>query len=118
VVSARVHMRHRRQHLRVPIFGTVILSDQQTVKARASLLNISAGGLCITAIEHPIDLQEYQVKIISPTHGEIHFSGFPVYQNKIAIGLKITSINKDYLDRILQIVESFQSSNDLFISIE
>lgn len=111
-------MRYRRRHMRVPTSGIVTLSDQQGVKVRASAVNISAGGLCITAPEYPIDLQEYQIQINTPTHGEIHFSGCPVYQNKTAVGLKITLIEKDHLQRIHQIVESFQLSNDFINSIE
>jgi hypothetical protein len=104
--------------MRVPTSSTVILSDQQGVKVRASAVNISAGGLCITAPQYPLDLQEYQIQIDTPTHGEIHFSGFPVYQNKTVFGLKITLIAKAHLQTIHQIVESFQLSDDFINSIE
>jgi hypothetical protein len=104
--------------MRVPTSGTVTLSGQQGLKVRASAVNISAGGLCITAPEYPLDLQEYQIQITTPTHGEIHFSGIPIYQNKTAVGLKITLIEKDHLQKILQIVETFQLSDDFISSIE
>ncbi len=111
-------MRYRRRHMRVPVSGDVILLDGDGIKAEASAINISVGGVCITAPGRPIDQKEYQVQIITTTRVKIHFLGFPVYQNNTAVGLKITAIEKDQCKKIYEIVESFQLSDDFIKSIE
>jgi len=105
-------MRYRRRHMRVPASGDVFLSDLGGVKVKASIVNISVGGLCITALEHQIDHKEYQIQVRTLTHGKIHFSGVPVYQNINACGIRITAIEKDQLEKIHQVVENFQTSED------
>ena len=105
-------MRYRRLHIRIPASGDVTLTTDEEIIVKSSIINVSAGGLCITAPSHLIDQNEYQIEIIMPFHGTIHFSGFPVYQNFESIGIKITSIAKDQLKIIYQIVGSFQLSDD------
>ena len=105
-------MRYRRLHIRIPAVGDVILSTDEEIIVKSSIINVSAGGLCIAAPPHLIDQNEYQIEVITPFHGKIHFSGFPIYQNFESIGFKITSIAKDQLKIIYQIVGNFQLSDD------
>ena len=84
----------------------------------ASVINVSVGGLCIAAPSQLVDKQEYQVQVITSSHGNIHFSGVPVYQTFESIGIKITSIEKDQLKIIYQIVGSFQLTDDFIKHID
>jgi hypothetical protein len=111
-------MKYQRLHIRVPASGLAILSEKGAVKIEASVINVSLGGFCITAPSHLIDQQEYQVQVITPSHGRIQFSGVPVYQTFENLGLKITSIAKDQLKLIYQIVSSFQLSDDFIKHID
>ena len=105
-------MKYQRLHIRVPASGDAVLQEKGDVKVEASVINVSAGGFCITAPSHLIDQYEYQIKVIAPSHGEIHFSGVPVYQSFDSIGIKITSIEKEQLQIICQIIGSFQLTDD------
>ena len=111
-------MKYQRLHIRVPASGDAILLEKGNVRVEASLINVSAGGLCVTAPSHLIDKHEYQVEVITPSHGTINFSGVPVYQNFESIGIKITSIEKDQLKIIYQIVGNFQLTDDFIKYID
>ena len=105
-------MKYQRLHIRVPASGDAILLEEGDVKVEASVINVSVGGFCITAPSHLLDQHEYQVKVITPSHGKIHFSGVPVYQSFESIGIKITSIEKEQLQIIYQIIGSLQLTDD------
>ncbi len=105
-------MRYRRLHIRIPASGDVTLTTDKEIIVKSSMINVSAGGLCIAAPSHLIDQNEYKIEVITPFHGAIYFSGFPVYQTFESLGIKITSIAKDQLKIIYQIVGNFQLSDD------
>lgn len=111
-------MRYQRLHIRVPATGQVILSDRDGIKVQASVINVSAGGLCISAPSHLIDENEYRIQILTPSHGKILFSGFPMYQSSESIGIRITFIDRDHLKKINQIVENFQITEDFIRHID
>jgi len=105
-------MKYQRLHIRVPLSGDAILLEKDDFNIEASVINVSVGGFCITAPSHMIDQHEYQAIVITPSHGKIQFSGVPVYQTFESIGIKITSIEKDQLKIIYQMVGSFQLTDD------
>ena len=111
-------MKYQRLHIRVPASGNAILLEKGDVKVEASDINVSVGGLSITAPSHLIDQHDYQVQVITPSHGKIHFSGVPVYQSFESIGIKITSIEKEQLQIIYQIVSRFQLTDDFIKYID
>ncbi|MGI9571521.1 MAG: PilZ domain-containing protein [Desulfobulbia bacterium] len=111
-------MKYQRLHIRVPASGNAILLKKGDVKVEASVINVSVGGFCITAPSHLLDQHEYQVQVITPSHGKIHFSGIPVYQSFESIGIKITSIEKEQLQIIYQMVGSFQLTDDFIKYID
>ena len=111
-------MKYQRLHIRVPASGNAILLQKGDVKVEASVINVSAGGLCITAPSHLIDKHEYQVEVITPSHANIHFTGVPVYQTFESIGIKITSIEKNQLKIIYQIIGNFQLTDEFIKYID
>ena len=111
-------MKYQRLHIRVPASGDAILVEKGDLKVEASVINVSVGGLCIAAPSHMIDKHEYQVQVITSAHGNIQFSGIPVYQTFESIGIKITSIEKDQLKMIYQIVGNFQLTDDFIKYID
>jgi hypothetical protein len=82
----------------------------EQVRVEASVINVSAGGISITAPSHLLDEAEYRVEIFTPSHGRVVFSGVPVYQTMDSVGIKITSIDYKSLRRIYLLVENFQSA--------
>ncbi len=111
-------MQYQRLHIRVPATGDVVLKAGDRVKIAADVINISAGGLCITAPSHVLEENEYHVEIITSEGGKIIFTGFPVYQTETSVGIKITSIDKDNLKTIYQLVEGFQLTEECIKHID
>ena len=111
-------MQYQRLHIRVPATGEVLLRVGDRVKILARVINISAGGLCITAPSHVLNENEYFVEILTPKDGKISFSGFPVYQTESTVGIKITSIDRENLKRIYKLVEGFQLTEEFIKHID
>ncbi len=111
-------MQYQRLHIRVPATGEALLKVGDQVRIAASVINISAGGICITAPSHVLEDNEYHIEILTKEEGKIQFSGFPVYQTDTSVGIKITSIDKEYLKAIYRLVEGFQLTEEFIKHID
>ncbi|MEJ2137155.1 MAG: PilZ domain-containing protein [Desulfofustis sp.] len=111
-------MQYQRLHIRVPATGDALLRVGDQVRIAASVINISAGGICITAPSHVLEDNEYHIEILTKEEGKIQFSGFPVYQTDTSVGIKITSIDKEDLKAIYRLVEGFQLTEEFIKHID
>ena len=111
-------MQYQRLHIRVPATGEVILKVGSQVRIAARVINISAGGICITAPSHVVGDTEYDIEVMTEDEGEIRFSGFPVYQKDSSVGIKITSIEREELKSIYRLVEGFQLTEEFIKHID
>ncbi len=111
-------MQYQRLHIRVPATGEVILKVGSQVRIAARVINISAGGICITAPSHVVGDTEYDIEVMTEDEGEIRFSGFPVYQKDSSVGIKITSIDREELKSIYRLVEGFQLTEEFIKHID
>lgn len=111
-------MQYQRLHIRVPADGEAILKVGGQVTVAASVINISAGGICITAPSHELEDNEYFIEILTKEEGKIQFSGFPVYQTETSVGMKISAIDKEDLKAIYRLVEGFQLTEEFIKHID
>lgn len=111
-------MQYKRLHIRVPATGEAILKCGGSVRVSASVINISAGGICIAAPSYVLEDSEYYVEIITAEKLKIVFSGFPVYQTETSVGIKITKISRDDLKAIYQLVQGFQMTGEFIKHID
>ena len=111
-------MQYQRLHIRVPADGEAILKIGDQVTVAASMINISAGGVCITAPAHELEDNEYFIEILTKEEGKIQFSGFPVYQTESSVGIKISAIEKEDLKAIYRLVEGFQLTEEFIKHID
>ncbi len=111
-------MQYQRLHIRVPVTGEAILRLGDRVRVSATVINISAGGICIAATSHVLDDNEYHIEIITRDGEKIRFAGFPVYQTESSVGVKITSIDKDDLKAIYRVVQGFQLTEEFIKHID
>ena len=111
-------MQYQRLHIRVPATGEVILKVGSQVRIAARVINISAGGICITAPSHVVGDTEYDIEVMTEDEGGIRFSGFPVYQKDSSVGIKITSIDREELKSIYRLVEGFQLTEEFIKHID
>ena len=105
-------MQYKRLHLRVPATGDAILSSGEEVRVKATVINVSVGGFCISAPSQVLDQIEYDVKIVTPSRATIDFTGNPTYQTEEHVGIKITSIDKENLLKIYQRIEDFELTEE------
>ena len=111
-------MQYQRLHIRVPATGEALLKIGDQVTVAASIINISAGGICIAAPSYVLEDNEYHIEIVTRAEGNIQFSGLPVYQTETTVGIKITSIAKEDLKSIYRLVEGFQLSEEFIKHID
>ncbi len=111
-------MQYQRLQIRVPADGEAILKVVGQVTVAARVINISAGGICITAPSHELDDNEYFIEILTKEEGKIQFSGFPVYQTETSVGMKISAIDKEDLKAIYRLVEGFQLTEEFIKHID
>jgi hypothetical protein len=111
-------MQYQRLHIRVPATGEAIVNIGDQVTVAASLINISAGGICITAPSHVLEDKEYHIEILTIEEGKVQFTGLPVYQTETSVGIKITSIDKEDLKAIYRLVEGFQLTEEFIKHID
>ncbi len=111
-------MQYQRLHIRVPATGEAILKVGEQVTVAASMINISAGGICITAPAEVLADDEYQIEVLTKEEGKIQFSGFPVYQTDTSVGMKITTIGREDLKAIYRLVEGFQLTEEFIKHID
>jgi len=111
-------MQYQRLHIRVPANAEAILSSGGKARISASVINISAGGICIAAPSHVLEDNDYYIEIITPEKVKVVFSGFPVYQTDVSVGIKITTISKDDLKAIYRLVQGFQLTEEFIKHID
>lgn len=111
-------MQYQRLHIRVPATGEAIIKVGKKVTIHARIINISVGGIRITAPSHVLDENEYSIEILTEAEGKITFTGFPVYQSETSVGIKISSIDKEDLKAVYRLVEGFQLTEDFIKHIE
>jgi hypothetical protein len=111
-------MQYQRLHIRVPAAGEAILKAGDQVTVAASVINISAGGICITAPSYVLEDNEYFIEILTKEEGKIQFAGLPVYQTETTVGIKITLIDKADLMSIYRLVEGFQLTEEFIKHID
>lgn len=111
-------MQYQRLHIRVPADGEAILKVGGQVTVAASVINISAGGICITAPSHELEEHEYFIEVLTKEEGKIQFSGFPIYQTETSVGMKISAIDKEDLKAIYRLVEGFQLTEEFIKHID
>jgi len=111
-------MKYQRLHIRIPASGKVLLTLPREIRVQAEAINISAGGLCVSTSVDLIDDEEYHVEITTSDRGIVRFSGVPVYRHGENVGFQITDITSLNLEKIHQLVEDFQLTEEFIKHID
>ena len=64
----------RRKYARVPLSGEAILSNSSNPTIKASIIDISQGGLALGSFSGEVSTAEYQVEIFTESGERIEFS--------------------------------------------
>jgi hypothetical protein len=105
-------------HIRIPASGKVMLTLPREIRIQAEAINISAGGLCISTSVDLLEDEEYLIEITTSDRGIVRFSGIPVYRYGRNVGFQITDISSVNLEKIHQLVEDFQLTEEFIKHID
>lgn len=111
-------MDYKRIHVRVPISGTAVLSQQGKVHIKASTIDISQGGLAIAAEETPLPENTYHVEITTQDGKTIQLEATLIRQNGQSAGFQTCSIDKKNMHVITQLVSQYQSTVDFIEQLD
>ncbi len=104
-------MGYKRIHVRVPLAGEAILSNgkRSTIKARA--IDISQGGIAITAFSEAISNQEiYQIIVLTETGMQIQLSAHLVRVDDAVAGFQAVQIDQNSQEIIKNLVFEYQTT--------
>jgi hypothetical protein len=111
-------MKYQRLHLRIPLIGDAILSNDKNVKVMAHTVDVSQAGVGITAPSSPLENTEYQIEVNIHDRGSIRPTASLIHHSKLSAGFKTTYISAEDLQIIRDLIAEFQTSEDFITYIE
>lgn len=111
-------MEYRRVYIRVPVKGQAILSNKRCAFLKAKTIDISRGGLAITYPEDFLELQQYNISVITEDGLTIKLRAELVRQTEDSIGFKTSAIDNEDLKKISDIVHKYQETEDFIKQID
>lgn len=104
-------MKHKRIYVRVPLNGDAVLTNSShRIKARA--IDISQGGVAITAFSEELVNNEYQFEIITESGQTIEAFAQLICVEAPVARFKILHIEQNSLEVIRHLIFEYQNSID------
>jgi c-di-GMP-binding flagellar brake protein YcgR len=114
-------MEYKRIHVRVPISGEALLSRGKEVHLKARTIDISKGGVAVTAPATTatcISKSNYDIVITTQAGQKIELTVQLVRQTDKMIGFKIFEVDDNSLEIITDLVYKYQETTDFIDQIE
>lgn len=111
-------MEYRRVHIRVPLKGQAILSNSKGALLKAKTIDISRGGLAVTHPEDSLELQQYNINVITEDGLTIKLKAELVRETENSIGFKTSAIDHEDLKIISDMVYRYQETEDFIKQID
>lgn len=111
-------MGHKRIFVRVPLSVDATLSNstQPTIKART--IDISQGGVAITAFSNDIPSDEYQIDILTETGQQIEIVARLVRVDDSVAGFQTLQIDKESQEIINNLVYEYETTIDFIKQLD
>ncbi len=104
-------MGYKRIHVRVPISGDAVLSNND-IAIQATAIDISPGGLGITDSNDDLGESEYNVVVTTSDGKIIAFTATLVRQDVDRAGFRTKDMDEDALQTILELTDEYQTTTD------
>ncbi len=102
---------YRRIHVRVPVSCEVSISHPDS-NIKVKMINISQGGIAVTAPAQPLPEQIFQIEITTEDDRTLYIEGLLLRQNDDHAAFKTLKISQQDLEYILKLVDEYQSTVD------
>jgi c-di-GMP-binding flagellar brake protein YcgR len=111
-------MKHKRIHVRVPLIGEAILSNNihPTIKART--IDISHGGVAIVDLSEELPAGEYQIEILTESGQRIEIVAQLVRVVDFIAGFQTLQIDQDSQEIIKHLIFEYQESIDFIKQLD
>jgi c-di-GMP-binding flagellar brake protein YcgR len=111
-------MGHKRIHVRVPLNGEAVLSSNSNPTIKARTIDISQGGVAITAFSEDLPNTEYQIEILTEEGQGIKISARLVRVDGTIAGFQTLQIDQKSQDVIRSLVSEYQTTPDFIKQLD
>src|SRR5665647_822774 len=111
----------RRKYARVPLSGEAILSNSRNPMIKASIIDISQGGIALGSFSDEVSTAEYHVEILTEAEERIElFVKLVRVVDSIAgfiAGFRILQIDQKSQEIIKKLIFEYQNSIEFILSL-
>lgn len=111
-------MGHKRIYVRVPLSGEAILSHSNKPTIKARTIDISHGGVAITALSEVVLSAEYNIEIITETGKRLHISAQLVRVDDSIAGFQTLQIDPQSQEILNNLVFEYQTTPDFIRQLD
>ena len=111
-------MKHKRIHVRVPLNGEAILLNSSNPTVKAHTIDISQGGVAISAFSEELPAGEYQIEILTESGQRIEIVAQLVRVVDSIAGFQTLRIDQKSQKIIRDLIFEYQESIDFFKQLD
>jgi len=111
-------MGHKRIYVRVPLSGEAVLSNSGKPTIKARTIDISQGGVAITAFSDEVSSAEYRIDILTEAGQRIEIFAQLVRVDEGIAGFKTLQIDEKCQEIIKNLVFEYQETPDFIKQLD
>jgi len=111
-------MGHKRIHVRVPLSGEAVLSNKGNPTIKARTIDISQGGVAITAFPEGLSDDEYRIDILTEEGQSVEIVARLVRVDEPIAGFQTLQIDKQSQEIIRNLVSEYQKTPDFIKQLD
>ena len=111
-------MGHKRIYVRVPLRGEAVLSKRGKPTIKARTIDISQGGVAITAFSEEVSSAEYRIEILTETGQKIEIFAQLVRVDDAIAGFQTLQIDEKSQEIIKNLVFEYQTTPDFIKQLD
>ena len=111
-------MGHKRIYVRVPLRGEAVLSKSGKPTIKARTIDISQGGVAITAFSEEVSSAEYRIEILTETGQKIEIFAQLVRVDDAIAGFQTLQIDEKSQEIIKNLVFEYQTTPDFIKQLD
>ncbi len=111
-------MEHRRIYVRVPLMGEAILTSGGSPTIKASTIDISKGGVAVTAFSGEILDDNYLIEVVTESRERIEILAKLVRVNSSVAGFQTLQIDGKSQEIIENLVSEYQKTTDFIKQLD
>lgn len=111
-------MGHKRIFVRVPLSGEAVLSNSGKPTIKARTIDISQGGVAITAFSDEVSSAEYRIEILTETGQRIEIFAQLVRVDDTIAGFQTLQIDEKSQEIIKNLVFEYQTTPDFIKQLD